>query len=86
MVYAATSTVLFAYLNVIKLVPYWALGQFSPGNLTVSALLMPLAAISVFAGVKLVKIIPERLFFQIVNWALLAISLKLIWDGLSAAS
>ncbi len=86
MVYAATSTVLFAYLNVIKLVPYWALGQFNPGNLTVSALLMPLAAISVFAGVKLVKIIPERLFFQIVNWALLAISLKLIWDGLSAAS
>jgi hypothetical protein len=54
--------------------------------LSVSALLMPLAAISVFAGVKLVTIIPERLFFQIVNWALLAISLKLIWDGLSAAS
>jgi uncharacterized membrane protein YfcA len=47
---------------------------------------MPLAAISVFVGVKLVTLIPERLFFQIVNWALLAISLKLIWDGLSAAS
>jgi uncharacterized membrane protein YfcA len=47
---------------------------------------MPAAAVAVFAGVKLVKIIPERLFFQIVTWALLAISLKLIWDGLSAAS
>ncbi|CAM8636916.1 COG0730 Predicted permeases [Paracoccaceae bacterium] len=86
LVYAATSTILFAYLNMIKLVPYWALGQFHPSNLKVAALLMPVAAIAVFVGVKLVKIIPERLFFQIVTWALLAISLKLIWDGLSAAA
>jgi uncharacterized membrane protein YfcA len=85
-VFAGTNTILFAYLNGIKLVPYWALGQFTPGNLQVAFTLMPAAAVAVFAGVKRVKLIPERLFFQIVNWALLAISLKLIWDGLSAAS
>jgi uncharacterized membrane protein YfcA len=85
-VFAGTNTILFAYLNGIKLVPYWALGQFTPGNLQVAFTLMPAAAVAVFAGVKLVKIIPERLFFQIVTWALLAISLKLIWDGLSAAA
>ncbi|WP_430464914.1 sulfite exporter TauE/SafE family protein [Tabrizicola sp.] len=84
MVFAGTSTILFAYLNGIKLVPYWALGQFSPGNLAVAVALMPAAAIAVFAGVKLVKILPERRFFQIVTWALLLISLKLIWDGLFA--
>lgn len=83
MVFAGTNTILFAYLNGIKLVPYWALGQFSPGNLKVAVLLMPAAAIAVFAGVKLVKIVPERLFFQIITWALLGISLKLIWDGLA---
>ena len=43
-----------------------------------------LTAIAVFAGVRLVKVLPERLFFQIVTWALLAVSVKLIWDGLSA--
>jgi uncharacterized membrane protein YfcA len=52
LVYAGTNTLLFAYLNAIKLVPYWALGQFSPGNLRVAILLMPVAALAVlgFAG------------------------------------
>lgn len=84
MVYAGTNTILFAYLNGIKLVPYWALGQFSPGNLKVAVLLMPAAAIAVFAGVRLVKIVPEKIFFTVITWALLAVSLKLIWDGLAS--
>ncbi len=83
LVYAGTNTILFAYLNGIKLVPYWALGQFSPANLKVAALLMPAAAVAVFAGVKLVNVVPEKLFFRIITWSLLAISLTLIWDGLS---
>lgn len=83
MVYAGTNTILFAYLNGIKLLPYWALGQFSPGNLKVAAMLMPAAAVAVFAGVWLVKIVPEKLFFRVITWALLGVSLKLIWDGLS---
>jgi uncharacterized protein len=37
--------------------------------------------IAVFAGVQLMKWLPEKLFFQVVAWALLLISLKLIWDG-----
>lgn len=82
MVYAGTSTILFAYLNAIKLIPYWALGQFTPANLKVAAMLMPAAALAVLAGVRVVKIVPEALFFRIVTWALLGISLKLIRDGL----
>ena len=31
--------------------------------------------------VRLVNVMPERLFFRLVTWALLLISLKLIWDG-----
>jgi uncharacterized membrane protein YfcA len=85
LVFAGTSTILFAYVNAIKLVPYWALGQFSLQNLEVAAMLMPAAAVAVFAGVKAVKVLPEKLFFQLVTWALLAISLKLIWDGAKGA-
>ena len=82
-VFAGTSTIAFAVINAVKLVPYWALGQLSPQNLHVAVLLMPAAAGAVFAGVRLVRVLPEALFFRLVTWALLAISVKLIWDGLS---
>jgi uncharacterized membrane protein YfcA len=82
-VFAATGTVAFAYINAIKLVPYWALGQLSIGNLERAAVLAVPATIAVFGGVRLVRIIPEKLFFAVVTWALLLISLKLIWDGIA---
>jgi uncharacterized protein len=81
-VFAGTTTVLFAYINAIKLIPYFALGQINLGSLQIAAVLAVPAAIAVFAGVKLVKILPEALFFRLVTWALLLISIKLIWEGL----
>lgn len=83
MVFAGTSTVLFAYVNAVKLIPYWSLGQLSPANLSVAAVLMVPASLSVLAGVRLVRVIPGELFFRLVTWALLLISAKLIWDALS---
>jgi uncharacterized protein len=80
-VFAGTSTIAFTYVNAIKLIPYYMLGQINLHSLEKVIVLMPLAAASVFAGVKLVKWLPERLFFQLVTWALLAVSVKLIWDG-----
>jgi hypothetical protein len=82
-VFAGTATVAFAYVNAIKLVPYWALGQLSPGNLQVAAWLALPAALAVFAGVRLVRVLPERLFFRLVTWSLLALSVKLLWDAVS---
>lgn len=81
-VFAGTTTVLFAYVNAIKLVPYYLLGQLSGENLHIAAVLMLPAAAAVFVGVKLVKIIPTALFYRLVTWALLLISLRLIWQGL----
>lgn len=80
-VFAGTSTIAFAYVNAIKLIPYYMLGQMNLVSLEKMLVLMPVAAISVFAGVKLVKWLPEKLFFQLVTWALLLVSIKLIWDG-----
>ena len=80
-VFAGTSTIAFAIINAVKLVPYWHLGQLSAGNLKVAAVLFLPAALAVFVGVRLVRALPERLFFQAVTWALLALSLKLMWDG-----
>jgi uncharacterized membrane protein YfcA len=80
-VFAGTATIAFAIINAVKLVPYYALGQLDVENLEMAAVLSVPAVIAVFAGVRLVKVMPERLFFRLVTWALLLISLKLIWDG-----
>lgn len=80
-VFAGTATIAFAVINAVKLIPYYALGQLSLGNLKVAAILSVPAVIAVFVGVGVVKRMPEKLFFQLVTWALLLISVKLIWDG-----
>ena len=82
LVFAGTGTILFAYVNAIKLIPYVALGQIQMDSLGHAALLMPVAAISVFAGARLVRWLPEKTFFQVVTWALLVLSFKLIVDGI----
>ncbi|MDQ0302051.1 sulfite exporter TauE/SafE family protein [Ancylobacter polymorphus] len=81
MVYAGTTTLTFAAINALKLIPYAALGQLNPANLTVTALLMPVAVAATFAGVWLTRRLPEKLFYRLVMGALFLISLKLTWDG-----
>ncbi len=80
--FVGTVTVAFAYINVIKLIPYYMLGQLSVANIKTAGILMVPAAVAVLAGVRLVRVVPEKLFFRLVIWALLLLSLKLIWDGL----
>ncbi|OYW52140.1 MAG: hypothetical protein B7Z10_07920 [Rhodobacterales bacterium 32-66-7] len=81
LVFAGTSTIAFAVINIVKLVPYYQLGQLNPANLKLAAILSVPAALAVFAGVRLVNWLPEKLFFRLVTWALLLISVKLVWDG-----
>ncbi len=84
-VFAGTSTIAFAYVNLLKLPFYWHLGQVNIGSLETAAMLAPVAICAVFAGVRIVKILPEKLFFTLVTWTLLAISLKLIWGAVAAS-
>ena len=81
-VFASTATIAFTYVNAIKLVPYYLLGQINLDSLKIGVVLMPVAAAAVFAGVWAVRRLPERLFFQIVTWSLLLIGLQLIWKGM----
>ncbi|MFM7445649.1 MAG: sulfite exporter TauE/SafE family protein, partial [Tabrizicola sp.] len=79
-VFAGTTTIAFAVINAVKLLPYWHLGQLSIGNLSIAVMLFVPAALAVLIGVRLVRWLPEKLFFRLVTWSLLLISLKLIWD------
>lgn len=81
-VFAGTSTIAFAVINAAKLIPYWHLGQLTAANMKVALMLMPVAAGAVFAGVWLVRILPDKLFFRLVIWALLILSVQLLWTGL----
>ncbi len=84
-VYAGTTQVLFSYVNLIKLIPYWMLGTVNAGSVKTALVLALPAMIAVWAGVRLVRILPEKLFFQLALWALLLVSLKLIWDGVAGS-
>ena len=84
-VFVGTSVIAFSYVNAIKLIPYYFLGQLSLDNLKITIYLMLPASIAVYVGFKLVKLIPEKVFFKIVIWALFLISLKLIWDGFKSS-
>ena len=81
MMFAGTSTILFAIINAVKLIPYWALGQFNTGNLEMAALLSPISIAGAIAGYKLTSVIPQQLFFRLVEIALAVISVKLIYDA-----
>ena len=86
MVFAGTSTILFAIVNAVKLVPYWALGQFNPGNLELAAKLSPVAIVGALIGYKVTSVIPEKIFFRLVEVTLALLSVKLIYDALFKAA
>ncbi|MFM8747365.1 MAG: sulfite exporter TauE/SafE family protein [Aestuariivirga sp.] len=84
MVFAGTSTIVFAIINLVKVIPYWALGQFNVSNLEVAAMLSPVAVVGALLGYKLTTVIPEKLFYRLVEVALFLISLKLVYGALTS--
>jgi uncharacterized membrane protein YfcA len=83
-VLVGTTVIFFAVINFVKLVPYTWLGLFDARNLSTSAVLAPLAPVGIWIGVKLMRRIPEALFYRICYAILLVVGAKLLWDGLAA--
>jgi uncharacterized membrane protein YfcA len=83
-VFAGTATMFFAAVNLIKLPPYLILGQLSRQNLAVSALLIPVAVLSTFAGVWLVRRVAADKFYAIILVITFLIGVKLTYDALLA--
>jgi len=84
MVFAGTSTAAFAFMNILKVVPYYFLGQLQFESLQITVILFVPAVAGVFVAYRLIRILPERVFYSAVIWMLLAVSIKLIWDGVGA--
>jgi uncharacterized protein len=82
MVYAGTSTIIFAIINMLKVPPYFFLGQITTGSLQICVALTPVALFGAFAGYRLTTMLPQDLFFRLVEVALFLLSLKLLYDAL----
>jgi uncharacterized membrane protein YfcA len=82
-VLSGTTAIFFAITNAIKLVPYFALGQFDTTNLAASAVLMPLAPLSTLAGAWLVRRMKPEVFYPLTYATVALIAVKLVWDGVA---
>ena len=81
MIFVGTTVMFFAAANVMKVAPYFALGQFSTAGLATSAALFPLAIASNYLGVWLVRVTPEALFYKITNVIVFLIGCELTRQG-----
>lgn len=84
MVFAGTTTLTFAAVNMMKVPAYIAAGQMTSASVSTAAMLAPFALFGAWAGYRLTRILPERLFFTLVEIALFLIACKLLYDVFGA--
>ncbi|MCI5074658.1 sulfite exporter TauE/SafE family protein [Oricola sp.] len=80
-VFVGTSVIFFSVVNAVKLVPYFALGQFDPTNLATSAVLMPVAPVATLTGAWIVRRIDRSVFYPFMYTMILVVGAKLVYDG-----
>ena len=83
-VFAGTATMFFAAVNLLKVPPYFLLGQFNRDNLFVSAGLIPVAILSTFAGVWLTRRVSADRFYAVILALTFLIGVKLTYDAVRA--
>ena len=84
LLFAGTAGIFFAVVNVVKLVPYYALDQFTADNLLYSLVLVPLAPLGVKLGHFLVRRSTPSFYYSVTSFCLVLIGAKLLWDGVAA--
>ena len=79
----ATTVIFFTVVNAVKLVPYAAIGLFDASALTASLALAPFVPLGYWAGLRLVAVLPESVFYRLLVGSLLVIGVKLLFDALT---
>jgi uncharacterized membrane protein YfcA len=82
MTFVGTTAIFFASLNWIKVVPYFALGQFSIKGFGTSLALLPLAIATNMLGFWLVRVTPTEIFYRITYMIMFVISVELVREGM----
>jgi uncharacterized protein len=80
--FTATMAFFFFVINLSKWIPYAWLGLLDWRNFATSVVLLPLAPIGVWVGVKLARRIQQVLFYRLVYLGMFLTGGKLLWDAL----
>jgi uncharacterized protein len=80
--FAATMAVFFTAVNLAKWLPYAWLGLIDLTNMSTSLVLLPLAPVGVWVGVRCARHVSPQLFYRLVHIGMLLTGCKLAWDGL----
>lgn len=80
-VFIATNNLFFLLINLIKLGPYFMLGQFSRENLLLCAVLAPVVPLGVYAGIYLQRRVNIDTFYFMLQVFLLLTGALLIYQG-----
>ena len=79
--FTATLAFFFFVINLSKWIPYGFLGLLDLRNMATSLVLLPLAPIGVWIGVRLAKRISPLAFYRVLYVGMLLTGCKLLWDG-----
>ncbi len=85
-VFAGTSVIFFAMVNLLKIPPYFWLDQFSRENLTQSLLLLPVGIVSTLVGVWVTRVVPMAKFYNAVLLLSFVVGVKLVYDAVMEMS
>jgi hypothetical protein len=81
--FTATMAFFFFVVNLAKWIPYGFLGLLDWRNMATSLVLLPLAPIGVWAGVRMARRISQMLFYRFLYLGMFLTGVKLLWDGLA---
>jgi uncharacterized protein len=81
--YTATMAFFFFVVNLSKWIPYGMLGLLDTRNMATSLVLLPLAPIGVWFGVRMARRISQVLFYRFLYAGMFLTGVKLLWDGLA---
>ena len=83
-VFTATMAYLFFVVNLAKWVPYAWLGLIDGRNMATSLVLLPVAPLGVWIGIRIARRIDPLWFYRFVYLGMLLTGVKLVWDGFLA--
>ena len=79
--FTATMAVFYFVINLSKWIPYAWLGLLDARNMATSVVLLPLAPVGVWIGVRIAKRIDPVLFYRLIYLGMFLTGTKLLWDG-----
>ena len=82
--FTATAAYFFFIINLSKWAPYAWLDLLDLRNFATSLMLLPVAPLGVWLGVKIARRIQPTLFYRLVHLGMFLTGCKLVWDGFFA--